>query len=82
SAMRSSPTFNLKQRESMHRLLYTVANYSAAMDGYSASTQLVAVTVPWKVGLSAFSIVTGVGFGLTGLLFLFAQALKLLKKEQ
>ena len=80
-AMRSSATFNLKQRESMRRLLYTVANYSAAMDGYSASTQLVPVAIPWKIGLMAFSIVSGVGFGLTTVLFAVAQALKLVRKE-
>lgn len=80
-AMRSSATFNLKQRESMRRLLYTVANYSAAMDGYSASTQLVPVAIPWKIGLMAFSIVSGVGFGLTTVLFAVAQALKLIRKE-
>ena len=82
SEMRSSPTFNLKLRESMHRLLFTVANYSAAMDGYSASTQLVPVVVPWRVGLKAFSIVSGIGLGLTAAAFLVAQGLRLLRKEQ
>ena len=75
-AMRSSPTFNLKQRESMKRLLYTVANYSAAMNGLSASTRFVPVVVPWKVGLQAFSIVTAIGFGVMALAVLAYQVTK------
>lgn len=79
SAMRSSPTFNLKLRESMKRLLYTVANYSAAMDGFSNSTRLVAVVVPWQVGLKAFSVVSGIGFGALALIVVAYQIMKRLK---
>lgn len=58
--MRSSPTFNQRQRRSIKRLLYVVANYSAAMDGYSNSTRMVKVAVPWKVGLRVLEIASGV----------------------
>ena len=47
--MQRSATFNSKLRQSMHRLLYVVANYSAAMNGYSNLTRLQPVTVWWKV---------------------------------
>ena len=65
SEMRTSPTFNQKQRESMKRLLFVVANYSASMDGYSASTKMVPVAVPWKVGLKTLMIVSGIIAGLS-----------------
>jgi beta-glucosidase len=58
SEMRNSPTFNLKLRESMHRLLYIDANYSAAMDGYSNLTRLQPVAVWWKVLISVATVVS------------------------
>lgn len=79
--MRNSPTFNQKQRESMHRLLYVTVNYSAAMDGYSTSTKMVKVNVPWKVGLKAFEITTGVLAGIAAALYVAGQVLTLIKKE-
>ena len=81
SEMRSSPTFNLKQRESMHRLLYVVANYSAAMDGYSVSTKLVPQVVPWKVAIDALLIGSAVLLGASAILFCAAQFLKLRKEK-
>ncbi len=46
----------------MHRLLYVVANYSAAMDGYSNLTRLQSVVVWWKAlivtCITLFTIVT------------------------
>lgn len=74
--MRESPTFNMRIRESMKRLLYTVANYSAAMDGYSTSTRLVPAVVPWRVGLKAFSVITGAAFGVFALAVLAYQVMK------
>jgi len=56
SEMRNSPTFNSNLRESMHRLLYVVANYSAAMDGYSNLTRLQPAVVWWKVLIKATTI--------------------------
>jgi len=72
SEMRNSPTFNVKLRESMHRLLYIDANYSAAMDGYSNLTRLQPVAVWWKVLIKsvsgvaiAFTIISGAMFVLS-----------------
>ncbi|MBO5529434.1 MAG: glycoside hydrolase family 3 C-terminal domain-containing protein [Bacilli bacterium] len=75
-AMRKSPTFNLKQRECMKRLLYTVANYSGAMNGYSNATRLVPQVVPWRVGIDALMYVTGISFGLMALIFVAYQITK------
>lgn len=58
--MRKSTALNLKLREAMHRLLYTIVNYSAAMNGYSASTILVPVVVPWKVALNLLTIFSAI----------------------
>ena len=80
-AMRKSPALNLKLRESMHRLLYTTANYSAAMNGYSTSTRLVKVVVPWKVALKFLYISSGVAAGLAALFFVGRQILKLRKED-
>lgn len=77
SEMRNSPTFNLKLRESMHRLLYVVSNYSAAMDGYSVSTKMVKVAVPWKVGLQILMIASGVIAGLSLAVVIMGQIIKL-----
>ena len=79
--LKKSPTFNLRQREAMHRLLYTVANYSAAMNGYSTSTRLVKVVVPWKVALKFLYISSGVAAGLAALFFVGKQILKLRKED-
>ena len=75
-AMRKSPTFNLKQRECMKRLLYTVANYSGALNGYSNATRLVPQVVPWRVGIDALMYVTGISFGLMALIFVAYQITK------
>lgn len=58
SEMRNSPTFNLNLRESMHRLLYVVANYSASMDGYSNLTRLQPVVVWWKSLIRVTTVVS------------------------
>lgn len=57
SNMKNSNTFNQKLRESMHRLLFIVANYSAALDGYSNLTRLKAVTVWWKALITALIVI-------------------------
>ena len=54
--MQRSNTFNTKLRQAMHRLLYTVANYSAAMDGYSNLTRLQPVVVWWKALIVFFTV--------------------------
>ncbi|NLK17253.1 MAG: hypothetical protein GX304_01835 [Clostridiales bacterium] len=64
--MKNSPTFNIKLRESMHRLLYVIVNYSAAMDGYSNLTRLQPVIVWWKLIINiltiAFIALTAISF--------------------
>jgi beta-glucosidase len=64
--MKNSPTFNIKLRESMHRLLYVIVNYSAAMDGYSNLTRLQPVIVWWKLIINiltiAFVALTAISF--------------------
>ncbi len=57
SDMKNSPTFNTNLRESMHRLLYVQANYSASMDGYSNLTRLQPVAVWWKVTINTVTVV-------------------------
>lgn len=57
SDLRNSPSFNINLRESMHRLLFVVANYSASMDGYSNLTRLQPVAVWWKVIITALTVV-------------------------
>lgn len=55
--MRGSATFNSRMQRSMHRLLYIIANYSAAMDGYSNLTRLKPVTVWWKALITALTVI-------------------------
>ena len=55
--MRASATFNSRLKESMHRLLYVIANYSAAMDGYSNLTRLQSVVVWWKALIIALTVI-------------------------
>ena len=57
SDLRNSPSFNINLRESMHRLLFVVANYSASMDGYSNLTRLQPVAVWWKVIITALTVI-------------------------
>lgn len=58
SEMRNSPTLNLNLRESMHRLLYVQANFSASMNGYSNLTRLQPVVVWWKAVISTLTVVS------------------------
>ena len=80
SAMRNSPTFNLRQRESVKRLLFVTANYSASMDGYSSSTKQVPVAVWWKVAIDTLMIASIILASVFALIILAAQILKFLVK--
>jgi beta-glucosidase len=73
SAMKNSATFNTNLRTSMHRLLYVIANYSSAMDGYSNRTRLVSVTVWWKALITAFTVVFTVFTVISALMFVASQ---------
>lgn len=59
---RFSVPFALRMRESCHRVLYVITNYSAAMNGLSSSDKVVLVTPWWQVALYAG---IGVTAGLT-----------------
>ncbi len=52
--------FRLRMRDSSHRVLYTIANFSAAMNGLSASSKVVNVTPWWQlmlyIGISVFAV--------------------------
>ena len=47
----SSATFRNNVRESVHRYLYTIVNYSAAMNGYTSNTKIVEVLNWWQITL-------------------------------
>lgn len=55
-------------RESCHRILYNVCNYSAAMNGYSSTTRLVRVYVWWEIAvitlLTVSCVLTAASLGL------------------
>ena len=50
-AYRNNPSVVNAMRESCKRVLYNVCNYSAVMNGYSASTQIVRVYTWWEIAL-------------------------------
>ncbi len=50
-AYRSNATVARAMREACKRVLYNVCNYSAAMNGYSAGTQLVRVYTWWEIAV-------------------------------
>lgn len=71
-AYRDSPTFASMIRESAHRLLYAIGNFSAAMNGVSSSLRIVPITPWWGVTLRVLTglvavmlVVSGVMFALT-----------------
>ena len=50
-AYKNSPTFANKIRESAHRILYVIGNYSAAMNGVSSSLEIKTITPWWQLTL-------------------------------
>ena len=57
-----STTFRQAVRQAVHRYLYTIVNYSAAMNGFSASSEIVSVMPWWEmliVGLKIASYSLG-----------------------
>lgn len=77
--------FRLRVREACHRVLYVIANYSAAMNGFSASSMVIQITPWWQVAL--YSVI-GVSAGVTAvgaMLWILAYVLpesKKVKKEK
>lgn len=53
TAYRNNATVVNAMREACKRVLYNVCNYSAVMNGYSASTQIVRVYTWWEIALFA-----------------------------
>ncbi|MCD8308532.1 MAG: glycoside hydrolase family 3 C-terminal domain-containing protein [Clostridia bacterium] len=65
-SFKSNATYCQAMRESCHRILYTVCNYSAAMNGISPDTSVGSKTEWWRTTLIAAEISTAVltaGFG-------------------
>lgn len=65
---KSSVTFANRIRESTHRLLYALSNYSAVMDGVSSSLQFVAVMPWWQIAIYVAMGVSGAGAACFGTL--------------
>ena len=53
----SSAVFRQAVRQAVHRYLYVIAHYSAAMNGISASTRIVSVTPWWQQLIRSLEIV-------------------------
>ena len=69
---KDDPNFAWKVRESCHRVLYVIANYSCAMNGISTTTHVVEVTPWWQ------SLITGLMIGSASIAGLSAVAYILL----
>ena len=59
SKYESNDTFKEAMRESCHRILYVVCNYSAAMNGINENTTIGAKNPWWKTVLTTLEITTG-----------------------
>lgn len=57
---KSSPAFAHRMREASHRILYVVANYSAAMNGMKATSRVITIMPWWQVTLISLIVVTAV----------------------
>lgn len=65
-----SVTFRNAVREACHRYLYVIVNYSAAMNGFSDSSEIVAVMPWWQLSLLVLKIVFfTIGIAASGMLF-------------
>lgn len=58
----------LRMREACHRVLYVIANYSAAMNGMSANSKIVPIVPAWQIAVTVvivvLSVLTAVGAAL------------------
>ncbi len=55
-----STPYCLRMREACHRVLYVIANYSAAMNGMSANSRIVPVVPGWQIAATVEIIVLSV----------------------
>lgn len=60
---KSSAYFAKRMRDAAHHVLYTICNYSAAMNGISSSTKVISITPWWKNLLTGLFIGSGCVFG-------------------
>ena len=57
---KNSPTIAQRMRETCHRVLYNMANYSSSMNGISSDTSIGATSWWWRTALIAAEVVFGV----------------------
>ena len=60
TAYKNNATVVNAMREACHRVLYTVGNYSAAMNGFSENTQLIRIYVWWEILVTTVLVVLSV----------------------
>ncbi len=58
SAYQNNAAFANRMREACHRVLYTIANYSCAMNGVSSSTRIISVTPWWETLINVLEYVS------------------------
>ena len=71
----TSAAFRQAVRQAVHRYLYTVVNHSAAMNGFSAASEIVPVTPWWQRTITVLTILTlGAGCAATVMVALCLRA--------
>lgn len=76
---RGNVFFANKMREACHRILYVTANFSAAMNGISASDEIVPIVTWWQATIIGLRVGFGVLAG--GTLVMLGVAVFLIRKE-
>ncbi len=79
---RTSARFANNLRESCHRILYVVCNFSAGMNGYSANTRQIPYMPWWQGMLIALDVIAGVAVLASAGLYVTALVLERKKKAQ
>jgi beta-glucosidase len=79
-AYKTNARFCQRMRESCHRVLYVICNFSAAMNGISSDTIIVTVTPWWQKTLNGVIIASGVVTGVSAVLLCLSYLLS--HKEQ
>ena len=71
--------FRIRMREACHRVLYVITNYSAAMNGLSASSKIVPITPWWQATIYAAIATVAVLAVLSAGVWIADYVLKILK---
>ncbi len=71
--------FRIRMREACHRVLYVITNYSAAMNGLSASSKIVPITPWWQAAIYAAIAAVAVLAVLSAGVWITDYVLKILK---